>query len=150
MKPNINLQDFIDDDLISLFQSMEEDNGGEPIPHVPIMAKALVDLENHLKMPFKDIASSESNSLQIRTALNFLSRLSLDHEALTNELKAIIESLHQYLPSILHSYNQAFTTINKIAVLEERDKCMKKELEQKKGGCLCYCFQNVKGEEFFL
>ncbi|MCI15479.1 disease resistance protein, partial [Trifolium medium] len=41
------------------------------------VVKALSDLEESLRIPLRDIASSEANSLRLLTALNFLSHLSL-------------------------------------------------------------------------
>ncbi|KAF7833708.1 Disease resistance protein [Senna tora] len=143
--PLTNLEDLEDDDLIRLFQSLEEDDGGQlPIPSVPILAttkdelvaKALTDLEVCLKMPLKDIASSQANSLRLHTSLNFLSRLSLEDGALSDGLKAIIHSLHQEFPSMLCSFKQAFGKINKFSVLDERDKCMKEELARRKEAAL--------------
>ncbi|KAK7358837.1 hypothetical protein VNO77_00777 [Canavalia gladiata] len=115
----INIQDLRDDDLINLFQSEEEDN---------LVVKVLADLEECLKMPLKDIASCEANSLRLLKALNFLSRLSLEHVTLSDGLKVIIHSLHKEFPSILCSFKQAFATTDKFAVLEEKDKSRKEEL----------------------
>ncbi|XP_054797122.1 SWI5-dependent HO expression protein 3-like isoform X2 [Prosopis cineraria] len=77
------------------------------------VAKALADLQACLKMPLKDIATSESNSLRFLISLNFLSRLSFEDENLSHELKATIQSLLQDFPSILYSFKSAFATINK-------------------------------------
>ncbi|KAF7833687.1 putative disease resistance protein [Senna tora] len=143
--PLTNLEDLEDDDFIRLFQSLEEDDGGQlPIPYVPILAttkdelvaKALTDLEVCLKMPLKDIASSQANSLRLHTSLNFLSRLSLEDGALSDGLKAMIHSLHQEFPSMLCSFKQAYGKINKFSVLDERDKCMKEELAHRKEAAL--------------
>ncbi|KAJ1410871.1 Leucine-rich repeat domain superfamily [Sesbania bispinosa] len=131
----IDSEDFVANDLtlIGLFQSQEEYSEGQiptPSPCVSkvaaehpstkdnLVAKALVDLEESLKMPLKDIASSEANSLHLLTALNFLSHLPLEDIALTDGLKAIIESMHKEFLSILCSFKQAFATMDKCAMTE--------------------------------
>ncbi|KAF7833683.1 Disease resistance protein [Senna tora] len=155
--PFTNLEALEDDDLIRLFQSLEEDDGGQlPIPSVPIVAttnnelvaKALADLEVSLKMPLKDIASSQANSLRLHTTLNFLSRLSLEDGALSDGLKAIIHSLHQEFPSILCSFKQAFGTIIKFSVLDERDKCIKEELAHRKEAAITLVSKMSKTKKF--
>jgi len=82
------------------------------------VAKALSDLEESLRMPLKDIASSEADSIRLLTALNFLSHLSLKDAALSDELQAIIDTMHTELPNILCSFKQAFITIDKFSVTE--------------------------------
>ncbi|KAJ1415552.1 P-loop containing nucleoside triphosphate hydrolase [Sesbania bispinosa] len=131
----IDSEDFVATDLtfIGLFQSLEEYSEGQiptPSPCVSklaaehpstkdnLVAKALADLEESLKMPLKDIANSEANSLHLLTALNFLSHLPLEDIALTEGLKAIIESMHKEFPSILCSFKQAFATMDKCAMTE--------------------------------
>lgn len=84
------------------------------------VAKALSDLEKSLRMPLKDIASSEANSLRLLTALNFLSHLSLKDVALSDGFRAIIDTMHTEFPSILCSFKQAFITIDKLSVTEAR------------------------------
>ncbi|XP_028758774.1 uncharacterized protein LOC114717744 [Neltuma alba] len=141
--PVTNLKDLEDDDLINMLQSMEDDYSGKTptsssVPTAAaaakdeLVAKALSDLEDYLKMPLKDIATSEDYILRLQTALNFLSRLSLEDEALSHEVMAIIKSMHKELPNILLSFKQAFATVNKFAELEERDKRIKEELTQRK------------------
>lgn len=83
-----------------------------------LVAKALSDLEESLRMPLKDIASSEANSLCLLTALNFLSHLSLQDAALSDGLQAIIDTMHTEFPSILCSFKHAFITIDKFSVTE--------------------------------
>ncbi|XP_028789368.1 uncharacterized protein LOC114745383, partial [Neltuma alba] len=135
--PLKNLQDYKDDDLISFLQSMEDHYGREsPFSVIrtvaaykdELVAKALVDLKDYLKMPLRDIAASEANSLRLQTALNFLSRFSLEDIALSHGVKALIKSMHKDFPSII----QAFATANEFVVLEERDKRIKEELTQRK------------------
>ncbi|KAK7358840.1 hypothetical protein VNO77_00780 [Canavalia gladiata] len=109
----INIQELRDNDLMSLFQPKEEDN---------LVVKVLADLEESLKMPLKDIACYDTNSLRLLTALNFLFRLSLEHVTISEGLNAIIGSLHNEFPSILRSFKQA------CAVLEEKEKSIKEEL----------------------
>ncbi|KAI9074878.1 hypothetical protein K1719_043186 [Acacia pycnantha] len=134
-------EDLKEDDLIRMLDSMEDDYGGKsPILSVPtvattkdeLVAKALADLEESLKMPLKDIATSDANSLGLQTVLNFLSRLSLEDGALSHGVMAVIKSMHKDLPNILSSFKQAFATVNKFSVLEERDKSIKDELTQRK------------------
>ncbi|KAK7358839.1 hypothetical protein VNO77_00779 [Canavalia gladiata] len=140
-----NIEDLRDDDLISLFQLEEEDSDSQigttsisvvsadhPVSKDNLVVNVLADMEESLKMPLKDIASSEANSLRLLTALNFLSRLSSKHVTLSKGLKAIIDSLHKEFPSILCSFKQAFATTNKFAVLEEKEKSIKEELAHRK------------------
>ncbi|KAI9076916.1 hypothetical protein K1719_041132 [Acacia pycnantha] len=139
--PRSDAEDLKDDYLIRMLDSMEDDYGGKsPILSVPtvattkdeLVAKALADLEESLKMPLKDIATSDANSLRLQTVLNFLSRLSLEDGALSHGVMAVIKSMHKDLPNILSSFKQAFATVNKFSVLEERDKSIKDELTQRK------------------
>ncbi|XP_028758770.1 probable disease resistance protein At4g27220 [Neltuma alba] len=139
--PLKNLQDYKDDDLISFLQSMEDHYGREsPFSAIrtvatdkdELVAKALVDLKDYLKMPLRDIAASEANSLRLQTALNFLSRLSLEDIALSHGVKALIKSMHKDFPSIISCFKQAFATANEFVVLKERDKRIKEELTQRK------------------
>ncbi|KAI9076906.1 hypothetical protein K1719_041122 [Acacia pycnantha] len=134
-------EDLKEDDLIRMLDSMEDDYGGKSsilfVPTVAttkdeLVAKALVDLEESLKMPLKDIATSDANSLRLQTVLNFLSRLSLEDGALSHGVMAVIKSMHKDFPNILSSFKQAFATVNKFSVLEERDKSIKDELTQRK------------------
>ncbi|XP_058743220.1 uncharacterized protein LOC131616021 isoform X2 [Vicia villosa] len=103
----------------------EDDEGQITTPFVyevittdNLVAKALSDLEDSLSIPLKDIASSETNSLRLLTALNFLSHLSLKDIALSDELRAIIETMHTEFPTIICSFKQAFITIDKFAAIE--------------------------------
>lgn len=104
---------------------VEDDEGQITTPFVyevittdNLVAKALSDLEESLSIPLKDIASSETNSLRLLTALNFLSHLSLKDIALSDELRAIIDTMHKELPTILCFFKQAFITIDKFAAIE--------------------------------
>ncbi|KAF7833688.1 Disease resistance protein [Senna tora] len=113
--PIINLQDFEIDGgqiQISSVSSIRND----------FVEKALSDLEVSLKLPLKDIAISEANTLHILTLLNFLSCLSVEDGALLpHGLKAIIKSLHQDLPSILYSFKPALAMINKFHKAQEKE-----------------------------
>lgn len=103
----------------------EEDEGQINTPCVSevtadnFVAKALSDLEESLRMPLKDIASSEANSLCLLTALNFLSHLSLQDAALSDGLQAIIDTMHTEFPSILCSFKHAFITLSSKAQHDE-------------------------------
>ena len=97
-----------------------------------LVAKVLWDLEVMLKMPLKDIATSDANILNLQTALNFLSRLSSEDGALSDGLKAIIHSLHQHSPTILASFKQASSEMDKFALVEQREKSIKQELARRK------------------
>ncbi|GAU14406.1 hypothetical protein TSUD_249460 [Trifolium subterraneum] len=82
------------------------------------VAKALSDLEESLRIPLRDIASSEANSLRLLTALNFLSHLSLKDVALSDGLQSVIDTMHSEFPTILRSFKQAFSITDKFAVTE--------------------------------
>ena len=84
------------------------------------VGKTLVELEKYLKMSLKDIVSSETNSLCLLSALNFLSNLPFKDVTLSNGLKDIIDTMHQEFPSILCSFKQGFATIDKLGVVEAR------------------------------
>ncbi|KAF7833318.1 Disease resistance protein [Senna tora] len=121
--PIINLQDFEDDDdgqiQISAVSSIRND----------FVEKALSDLEVSLKLPLKDIAISEANTLHILTLLNFLSCLSFEDGALLPQgLNAIIKSLHQELPSILYSFKPALAMINKFHEAQEKEARLKEQI----------------------
>ncbi|KAF7833686.1 Disease resistance protein [Senna tora] len=94
-----------------------------------LVTKNISDMEVSLKMPLKDIATSKANSLRLLTALNFLSCLSSDDGALPHELKAIIDSLHQDLPSILCYFKSACAKINKFSKF--MDEAQEKEVKLK-------------------
>ncbi|RDX63327.1 Disease resistance protein, partial [Mucuna pruriens] len=129
----INIIDFVANDLTSLFQPVEEDGEGQVTAcSIFVVAgnedhhstednrviKAIADLEKCQKMALKDIASSESNSLLLLTALNFLSNLPLKDVTLSDGLKDAIDTMHKEFPSILCSFQKAFATTHKLAVLE--------------------------------
>ena len=134
------------DDLFSLFISMEKDtNFQKPLPSVPIIpldylnlgdnklaAKAFEDLKVYLKKPLEDIANSESSSCCLENALKFLSSWSSGNGASLEALKATIDSLLQNLLNILSSFKQASATIDKLAVLEKKQKSINNELPQRK------------------
>ncbi|XP_020224411.1 uncharacterized protein LOC109806427 [Cajanus cajan] len=122
----INILEFMANDLKSLFQPVEENGEGlvnsSSITEDNHVVHALADLERCLKMPLKDIATSETNSILLLTALNFLSNLPLEDVTLPNGLKDIIDFMHKEFPSILCSFRQAFATTDKLVVLEARGK----------------------------
>ncbi|XP_045829778.1 uncharacterized protein LOC123921330 isoform X1 [Trifolium pratense] len=80
--------------------------------------KALSDLEESLRIPLRDIASSEANSLRLLTTLNFLSHLSLKDVALSDGLQAVIDTMHTEFPTILRSFKQAFSITDKFAMTD--------------------------------
>ncbi|TKY57471.1 hypothetical protein E2542_SST21919 [Spatholobus suberectus] len=128
-----NIQNFGFNDITSVFQpvAVEEDGEGQVTTSSVVagtaehhstkdnrVVKALADLETCLQMPLKDIASSETNSLRLLTALNFLSNLPLKDVTLSDGLKDIIDSMHKEFPGILSSFKQAFAANDKLEVLE--------------------------------
>ncbi|XP_028790030.1 uncharacterized protein LOC114746020 [Neltuma alba] len=140
-----------------MLQSMEDDYGRKsPVSSVPavaapkdeLVAKALADLEDCLKMPLKDIATSEANSLRLQTALNFLSCLSLEDGAISHGVMAMIKSMHKDFPIILSSFKQAFAIVNKFADLEERDMRIKEELTQRKDAAIALVSKMSKTQRF--
>ena len=86
------------------------------------VAKTLDELEKYLEMSLKDIVSSETNSLRLLSALNFLSKLPFKDVTLSNGLKDIIDTMHKEFPSILCSFKQGFATTDKLAELEAQLK----------------------------
>ncbi|KAI4315938.1 hypothetical protein L6164_023965 [Bauhinia variegata] len=145
VEPIINLQAFEGTDQVDLFQSMEEDDdvqasmpstsvisANNPEMEVKSMAKALADLQISLKMPLENIASSEAEILRLENALNFLSSHSCADGAMSDGLKAAIDSLHQEFQNILSSFKQASTTILRFTLLEEKEKTIKEGLPQRK------------------
>jgi hypothetical protein len=94
--------------------------------------KALSDLEESLRIPLRDIASSEANSLRLLTALNFLSHLSLKDVALPDGLQAVIDTMHTEFPTILCSFKQAFSITDKFSVTEaqQREEALKEQIIQ--------------------
>ncbi|KAL2337244.1 hypothetical protein Fmac_011690 [Flemingia macrophylla] len=130
----INILDFMASDLMSLFQPVEEDGEGLVTASTSAgnekhhstkdfrVVQALTDLERCIKMPLKDIATSETNIILLLTALKFLSNLPLKDVTLPNGVKDIIDSMNKEFPSILCSFKHAFATTDKLAVLEARLK----------------------------
>ncbi|XP_029124863.1 uncharacterized protein LOC114915042 [Cajanus cajan] len=118
------IQDFGANDMMSLFQpvAVEKDGEGQVIEHHSTkdnrVLKALADLEKCLKVSLKDIAISETNSLCLMAALNFLSNLPFKEVTLSDGLRDIIDSMHKEFPSILCSFKQGFANSDKLAVLE--------------------------------
>ncbi|KAI4308646.1 hypothetical protein L6164_031702 [Bauhinia variegata] len=145
VEPVINLQAFEGTDLVDLFQSMEEDDDVQAsMPSTSVIsannsdmevksiAKALADLQISLKMPLENIACSEVESLRLENALNFLSSHSCADGAMSDGLKAAIDSLHQEFHNILSSFKQASATILRFTLLEEKEKTIKEELPRRK------------------
>ncbi|KAF7842576.1 putative disease resistance protein [Senna tora] len=138
-----NPKQFEEDDLIRLFQIMEE--GADMEVHKPIVskfsaieddskvAKAFADLEVSLKMGLNEIASSEENSLRLQNALNLLSNHFSEDGPPSHGLSNTIASLHQEFQSILSSFKQASSTVHAFTELEEKEKCMiNEELPRRK------------------
>ncbi|KAI4315965.1 hypothetical protein L6164_023988 [Bauhinia variegata] len=143
VEPIINLQAFEGTDLVDLFQSMEEDDDVQAsipstplisanIPDVEVKLMALADLQISQKMPLENIACSEAESLRLENALNFLSSHSCADGAMSDRLKAAIDSLHQEFHSILSSFRQASATILRFTLLEEKEKTIKEKLPRRK------------------
>lgn len=109
---------------------IDKDNKAKPIIEIQdieddqLLAKASVDLEACLKMPLKDIVTSDSNSLRLHNALNFLFHLSFEDGVLSHGLKDAIQSLHRDFAGIIHSFKPAFAALNKFSRLlnEAQDK----------------------------
>ncbi|XP_068462026.1 uncharacterized protein [Phaseolus vulgaris] len=121
------IQDFGANDIMSLFAPVvvgkeSEDN---------IVGKTLVELEKYLKMSLKDIVSSETNSISLLSAINFLSNLPFKDVTLSDGLKDIIEIMQQEFPSIACSFKQGFATNEKLAELEARGNEMATTLGSK-------------------
>ncbi|XP_052725046.1 uncharacterized protein LOC128194192 [Vigna angularis] len=110
------IQDFGANDITSLFAPVVVGKKGED----KLVGKTLAELEKYLKMSLKDIVSSETNSLCLLSALNFLSNLPFKDVKVSDGLKHIIDTMHRHLPSILFSFKQGFATTDKLAELEAR------------------------------
>ncbi|XP_022633303.1 uncharacterized protein LOC111241072 isoform X1 [Vigna radiata var. radiata] len=110
------IEDFGANDIISLFAPVVVGKEGED----NLVGKTLVELEKYLKMSLKDIVSSETNSLCLLSALNFLSNLPFKDVKVSDGLKHIIDTMHRHFPSIICSFKQGFATIDKLAELEAR------------------------------
>ncbi|XP_052725030.1 uncharacterized protein LOC108334989 isoform X5 [Vigna angularis] len=110
------IQDFGANDITSLFAPVVVGKKGED----KLVGKTLAELEKYLKMSLKDIVSSETNSLCLLSALNFLSNLPFKDVNVSDGLKHIIDTMHRHLPSILFSFKQGFATTDKLAELEAR------------------------------
>ena len=141
---SLNLED-LKDDIITLFNSMEKYDDVQkpitsiskiPIEHLNLekshVAKAFADLEAYLKMPSKDIVNLEFSNHCLENALKFLSSWSCKNGAPLEAFKTIIDSLLQDLPSILSSFKQASSTIQEVALLDEKDKLIQEQLPQRK------------------
>ena len=109
-------EDFGANDMMSLFAPVVVGKEGED----NLVGKTLAELEKYLKMPLKDIVSSETNALRLLSALNFLSNLPFKDQTVSDGLQHIIGTMHQEFPTILCSFKQCFATTNKLAELEAR------------------------------
>ncbi|XP_022633302.1 uncharacterized protein LOC106753628 isoform X3 [Vigna radiata var. radiata] len=110
------IQDFGANDITSLFAPVIVGKEGED----KLVGKTLAELEKYMKMSLKDIVSSETNSLCLLSALNFLSNLPFKDVKVSDGLKHIIDTMHRHFPSILCSFKQGFATTHKLAELEAR------------------------------
>ncbi|KAI4353017.1 hypothetical protein L6164_001995 [Bauhinia variegata] len=142
VEPMINLQPFEGTNLVEFHSMEEEEDVPASIPSSLIsvnnpdmeansVAKALADLQVTLKKPLENIASSEAESIRLENTLNFLSSHSCADGALSDGLKAAIESLREDLHSILSSFKQASATIVRFTLLEEKEKSIKEELPRR-------------------
>ncbi|WVZ23461.1 hypothetical protein V8G54_002005, partial [Vigna mungo] len=110
------IQNFGANDITSLFAPIVVGKEGED----KLVGKTLAELEKYLKMSLKDIVSSQTNSLCLLSALNFLSNLPFKDVKVSDGLKHIIDTMHQHFPTILFSFKQGFSTTKKLAKLEAR------------------------------
>ena len=145
-KENPLIVEDLNNDIITLFKSMEEEDNDVQHPtiynsKIPIkrlklennnVAKAFADLEAYLKMPLQDIVNSESNSHCLENALKLLSSWSCGNADPLKGLKSTIDSLLQDLPSIISSFKQSSDTLDKFVVFERKDKFLKEELPRQK------------------
>lgn len=135
---NKNLQQFEKDDLIRLFQIMEE--GADLGVHTHYVsktsydeedntkvAKAFADLEASMKMNLNQIANSAENRLCLQNALNFLSTHCFVDEAPSHGLKPKVDSLQQKIQIVVSSFEQATTTIQTFIELQGRETYMMNE-----------------------
>ncbi|QCD89324.1 hypothetical protein DEO72_LG4g268 [Vigna unguiculata] len=114
--PNKIIEDIGANDMMSLFAPVVVGKEGED----NLVAKTVAELEKYLKMPLKDIVSSETNTLSLLSALNFLSNLPFRNVTVSDGIKHIIHTMHRDFPTILFSFKQGFTTADKLAELEAR------------------------------
>ncbi|KAK7382358.1 hypothetical protein VNO80_01209 [Phaseolus coccineus] len=108
------IQDFGANDIMNLFAPVVVGKEGED----NIVGKTFVKLEKYLKMSLKDIVSSETNSISLLSALNFLSNLPFKDVTLSDGLKDIVGTMQQEFPSIVCSFKKGFATTEKLAELE--------------------------------
>ncbi|KAI4357312.1 hypothetical protein L6164_001269 [Bauhinia variegata] len=122
-----------DDDLFKLLQSMEDDaDVMQPALEDGLVVEALFDLEAFLKMPLKDIANSEANSLRLENAINFLSRSCNEEGSLLAGLKDRIDSICRDVLNHLSSFKQASASLDEFKLLKEKEKSIKEELPLRK------------------
>ncbi|KAF7842973.1 putative disease resistance protein [Senna tora] len=140
-----NPQQFEDDDLIRLFQTIEE--GADIGIHKPYVSKitaleddnkvamAFSDVETLLKMGVNEIAKSEEDRIRLENALEFLSTHYSRDGAPSHMLKDKVDSMRQEISSILSSFKQAsarLSAIDTFTELEEKEKSINEELPQRK------------------
>ncbi|XP_054776995.1 filament-like plant protein 1 isoform X2 [Prosopis cineraria] len=130
-------QQFAEDDLMRLFQIMEEGH----MRHVSKISvpeeageatKALFDLEATLKMSLNEIASSEESRLRLQNALSILSSHCSEDGPPSHGLQATIHSLQQEIQTVLSSFNQGHATIVTFNKLEQKEKLINEERSQRK------------------
>ena len=114
--PDKIIEDIGANDMMSLFAPVVVGKEGED----NLVAKTLAELEKYLKMPLKDIVSSETNTLSLLSALNFLSNLPFRNVTVSDGIKHIIHTMHRDFPTILFSFKQGFTTADKLPELKAR------------------------------
>ncbi|KAK4254262.1 hypothetical protein QN277_009666 [Acacia crassicarpa] len=137
-----NHQQFAEDDLMRLFQILEEGAEMEVhISHVSKIAavhddkeliKALADLEGSLKMSLNEIASSKESIFRLENALNILSSHCSEHGASSHGLQTTIHTLQQEIQNVLSSSKQAYATIDTFNKLEHKEKLFIEESSKRK------------------
>lgn len=148
----ISSQNFEAEDVIKLFEIMEEDGNIIQVlmPHVSEIAddevaNAFADLGVSLKMNLNETTSSEESIIRLQNALNFLStHYSEDGVASFHGLKPTIDFLHQEIPGILSSFKHASAML---ASIEEKEKCINEELPLRKEAVITLIYEIHKTEK---
>ncbi|KAK4254259.1 hypothetical protein QN277_009663 [Acacia crassicarpa] len=137
-----NHQQFAEDDLMKLFQIMEE--GAEMEVHMSHVSKiaavhddnqlikALADLEGSLKISLNEIASSIESRFRLENALNILSSHCFEHGVPSHGLQTTIHTLQQEIQNVLSSSKQAYATIDTFNMLEHKEKLFTEERSNRK------------------